>query len=146
MLLVLLLGLIGLLFLLVGVLLLVKDHEEAGAFCTILGVIWVVLMIVVIPIDYFSRVGTMAKMEAFYDANASNYAVASRWIVIYLHTDEFIEQQDRADYINQAIRDYRDMVVWFNQKLTVYRALDKNLWIGAFYPTLREDLRLLIME
>lgn len=126
-------------------------NREGGWIIFFVGIIAAVALLlcsIIIPI------GTgvaLARMEAFYEANVQNYEVAADETASYLSTEAFqallmagsIEKIELADEVAARIVEWRDAVNQYNNKLASFTYYNQNLWVGTFYPTPPDYLKML---
>lgn len=127
-----------------------------GALFWIPAVLLALMCLVVWPVVYLGNVSNIAKLEAFYDASAQNYAYAVDETAAYLSLDALIEggvlvegsieKFKLADSVSQRIAEYRDQAYEYNQTLAGLRKFD-DLWLTtAFVPTPSEHLKLIVLK
>lgn len=129
---------------------------DAGYLFWVPAVILMLMCFLAWPLIYLSFVGDLAKLEAFYDASAQNYAYAVDETAAYLSLDDLIEggvfvegsieKFKLADSVSQRIAEYRDRTSDYNQQLTTIRKFDSHWMISAFVPTPSEHLKLIVLK
>lgn len=126
-------------------------NRDGGWIFFFLGIIAAVVFLIVCIAVPAGKGAALARMEAFYEANVQNYEVAADKTASYLSMEEFqalfiagsIEKLELADEIAARILEWRDAVNRYNNKLASFTYYDQNAWVGTFYPTPPEHLKLL---
>lgn len=108
---------------------------------------------IAIPIN---NLGKAASLEAFYRANAENYAAAVEETenVLTVSLEHFealipvqgsIEKLDVGATVGARIAEWRDSVNAYNTRLQKFRTYDKSLWLGIYFPTMSEELKPIVI-
>ncbi len=116
------------------------------------GIIITIITFVTLFATYTSNQGSLARLEAFYQANSINYEVTVDSMASYLSLEEFtstifiegsVEKLRHADNVALAVQEWRDSVNTYNEDLATMKRMDKTAFLGIYYPTPYEDLKLL---
>lgn len=146
-------ALIGLLSLVASII--YRNRNKAA----ILGSIAFLLLTVIIPIGiYTANIGTIAELEAFYLASATNFEYARDDTASYLSEETIaantalipitgsIEKIGVGQSVAERIREYRNSVNSYNSAFARYKAYKNNLLYGIAYPEIPDYMRLLIIN
>jgi hypothetical protein len=114
---------------------------------------------IVIPVGiYASNIGTIADMEAFYNASATNFQITRDDTASYLSEDMIvsnvalipitgsIEKMGMGQSVANRVLEYRNACNDYNSAFARYKAY-KNSWLfGIAYPSIPDEMRLLIIN
>ena len=114
----------------------------------------IILTSILIPIG---RAVHLQDMTAFYEANVRNYgisvdrseAILSENKIIenaLIPVDGSVEKLRLADSVVELLKEYRDEAVTYNRDLKRFQYLDKHVWVGYYYPTPPDELKLLVIK
>ena len=126
-----------------------------GGLCTILGAIAALVLLGCSIGTPIANYGKVLRMEAFYSANSINYQVAVDKTASYLSVDEYVNtiliegSIEKFEYANQValrVQEWRDAVNEYNKEFLEFKRWDKNFWLGIYYPTPPDELKLLVIE
>jgi hypothetical protein len=125
----------------------------------IIGSLAFIVISVIIPVCiYASNIGTIANMEAFYSASATNFQISRDDTASYLSMDKMlsntalipitgsIEKMGVGQSVADRILEYRNAINDYNSAFAQYRAYKRSLLFGIAYPSIPEQMRLLIVN
>ena len=99
----------------------------------------------------------LAKREAFYEANTSNYEITVDRMESHLSEQQFIENAlipiegsiekfEQTKYVNDRLREWRDATNEYNRVIKQMKYFDSTPMFGAMYPDEVQDMKLIIIE
>ena len=107
---------------------------------------------------YTSNIGKIADLEAFYIASATNFEISRDDTASYLSENKIqsnvtlipitgsIERMGVGQSIANRVLEYRNSVNAYNSAFAKYRAYKKNVLYGIAYPSIPEEMRLIIIN
>lgn len=116
------------------------------------------LITIVIPIGiYSSNLGTMADLEAFYSASASNFQISRDDTSSYLSPSSItdnalinisgsIEKMGVGAAATNREQEYRNAVNIYNSSFLRFKTYSGNMLYGIVYPKIPSEMRLLIIN
>ena len=117
-----------------------------------------ILVTVIIPVGiYSSNLGTIADLEAFYSASATNFQISRDDTASYLSPDSItpgtliaitgsIEKMGMGAATADRVLDYRNAVNIYNSSYLRFKTYSSNILYGIAYPKLPAEMRLLIIN
>lgn len=125
-----------------------RNNDALGFPSVLGGVIVLCLLIAVVviwPSTYFSSVGTIARMEAFYHdtLDAYEYTVTATGNIEITNAEVGlidIAYQEQGLATSERLRELRDRVEWFNASLRRYERFNSTFIAGAFLANVPDDL------
>jgi hypothetical protein len=119
----------------------------------------VLLITIVIPIGiYSSNIGTIADLEAFYNASSANFEISRDDTASYLSEDKItsnitlipiygsIERMGIGQNVANRVLEYRNAVNAYNSSFARVKAYKNNLLYGVAYPDIPREMKLLIIN
>lgn len=138
-----------------------EDDEGAfglGIIMAIVGLIGGIVLLltsIIMPID---NLGKASRIEAFYEANFQNYSttvdMTENVLTISLEEVEkqalidlegSIEKVGMGEAVAARIAEFRDKVNSYNKEVKYMRAMDGNIMVGIYYPTLPDNIKLIVI-
>lgn len=112
-----------------------------------------------IPVGIYStNIGKVADLESFYLASSTNFELTRNDTASYLSEDKIesnvtlipitgsIERMGIGQSVANRVLEYRNSVNAYNTAFAKYRAYKRNILFGLAYPTVPEEMRLLIIN
>jgi len=129
------------------------DWENAFWGGIIFLVIVTIATVILWPSCYFTSLYDVANMETFYDVNKQNYEVTidqTKEAVISLNSmDQFqiaVESMNQSTNWSERIKELREEVVEYNEKLRRLRVYNGIVWIDWFFVDPPEKLKVIRLE
>lgn len=117
------------------------------------------IIAIVIPVGiYASNIGTIADMEAFYNASATNFQLTRDDTASYLSEDMIasntalipitgsIEKMGVGQSVANRVLEYRNACNDYNSAFARYKAYKESFLFGIAYPNIPDEMRLLIIN
>jgi len=122
------------------------DNEGIVAL-TVFLVIAMVIGVVLWPVMYARTTATIAELEAFQENVFETYIFtvdATEKAVVKLDLDKLVvsaENLKQSTNLSDRIAELRDKLVWYNETLKRFKALNKIWWLDAFIKDVPESLK-----
>ena len=158
-------GILGLLVISMGIYFLKKSRcsddgwEIGGGISIVIGSILTIAIIIIPIVVSFDNLSKMSKLEAFYESNEQNYAITvdeTRDILtaslekfaeqVLVPIEGSVEKWGQGQVVSERIAEWRDTVNQYNKDVNHMRYYDRNPWMGILYPTLPDDIKLIVIE
>lgn len=119
----------------------------------------VLLISIAIPFGIYSgNIGTIANLEAFYNASATNFQISRDDTASYLSEDKIqsnitlipitgsIERLGLGANVAARVTEYRNAVNDYNTAYAQYRAYKNSILYGIIYPNIPTQMRFLVIN
>jgi len=141
------------LFLLIGVIGLFKKSMLVAG-----GALLALIISIVIPVTtYTTSIGTVAELEVFYNASATNFEISRDDTASYLSEDKIqgstlipiygsIERMGMGQSAADRILEYRNTINLYNQSFARYKAYSSNILFSIAYVPVPTGLKVLVIN
>lgn len=141
------------LFLIIGIIALLKKSMLVAG-----GALPALIISLVIPITtYTTSIGTVAELEAFYNASATNFEISRDDTASYLSEGKIqgstlipiygsIERMGMGQSAADRILEYRNTINLYNQSFARYKAYSTNILFQIAYFPVPTTLKVLIIN
>ena len=141
------------LFIIIGVIALIKKSMLVSG-----GALLALIISIIIPVTtYTTSIGTVAELEAFYNASSTNFEISRDDTASYLSEDKIqgsslvpiygsIERMGMGQSASDRILEYRNTVNLYNQSFARYRAYSTNILFQIAYVPVPSALKVLVIN
>ena len=147
-----------LVFVAIGVLSLILGAVFKNKIALIGSAVFLVLSLVIPILLYTSNMGTIAELQAFYDASSTNFQISRDDTASYLSQDMIvnnaalipitgsIEKIGLDVTVADRVLEYRNAVNDYNTSFSRYKIYSKSTLYGIVYPSIPDNMRVLIIN
>jgi len=141
------------LFIIIGIIALIKKSMLVSG-----GALLALIISIIIPVTtYTTSIGTVAELEAFYNASSTNFEISRDDTASYLSEDKIqgsslvpiygsIERMGMGQSASDRILEYRNTVNLYNQSFARYRAYSTNILFQIAYVPVPSALKVLVIN
>ena len=141
------------LFIIIGIIALIKKSMLVAG-----GSLLALIISVIIPVTtYTTSIGTVAELEAFYNASSTNFEISRDDTASYLSEDKIqgsslvpiygsIERMGMGQSASDRILEYRNTVNLYNQSFARYKAYSTNILFQIAYVPVPSALKVLVIN
>ena len=130
------------------------DSGEAQGVAVMLGTIVGLIILGICVGCTLSNGASVARLQAFLDANIINYEVTIDDTAVYISEEEFIdkivsgslEKLQQAGYVSERIKEKRDAVNTYNKDIASLKYYDGNIFTCSLVPNQIRDMKLIIIK
>ncbi len=118
-----------------------------------------ILLTIIIPVVmYSSSIGTIADLEAFYNASSTNFQLSRDDTASYLSEEKVasssalipiygsLERMGVGQSAASRVLEYRNAVNEYNSAFARYKAYRQSLLFGIAYPDIPQQMRFLVVN
>lgn len=122
------------------------------------SLIFLIASIIVPVIAYTGNMGTIAELQAFYEASSTNFQISRDDTASYLSEDKIvsntslipitgsIEKIGLGVSVANRVTEYRNAVNEYNTAFSRYKMYSKSMLYSIVYPEVPGDMRVLIIN
>jgi len=132
-------------------------ENDVGGFFTAIAIVFLLPSFLVPTLVTMNNGAGLMKLEAFYQANSSNYAIAVDETASYLSAEKYIENAfipiegsiekfKQSQIASERIKEWRDAVIKYNETIASMKYYNRNIFTGILVPNRVEEAKLLIMQ
>lgn len=129
-------------------------HTDGETTAIAFGASLTVILLLICSLVPLAQGNTIYKLQAFRDANYSNYQFAADETASYLSVEKFtegalipidgsIEKFQLAGYVSERVLEWRDSVNKYNIKVASLKYFNDNAFTGILIPDKIDELELL---
>ena len=128
-----------------------RGNSDRQGLAVGLGGLCLIIVSLILVSSTFANGETLAKLQAFYEVNAQNYAIAVDKTSALLSTEKFtsqlvagsIEKFQVASIVGERLAEWRDEVIEYNLTIASMKYYDSNIWTGVLIPDEVQNMKLL---
>jgi hypothetical protein len=128
-------------------------REWAFGIGLISAIICTTLFVVLLGFTFANGEG-LAKWQAFYTTNESNYRVVIKETEALLSREQFenqliagsVEKWQQSEYVSLAIKNWVDSVNQYNSTIVSMQYFNRSIWIGVLVPDEVEEMKLIKIQ